>query len=132
MPRDAVAYVSLGNDAVTDIPAGTVINTTNGAIIAVPRVAAPGAADTIDRLFLYITNTAGVDKTVTVKAGTGTAVSVRGGTGDLAVTCKTATGGCLIGPLDANRFAQADGSVWVDYQAGLTGACKAFMWPSRW
>lgn len=132
MPRDAVAYVSLANDNVTDIPAGTTINTTNGAIIAVPRASSPGAADSINQLFLYVTNTAGSDKTVTVKAGTGTAASARGGSGDLAVTCKTATGGCLIGPLDANRFAQADGSVWVDYASGLTGALTAFMLPSRW
>jgi hypothetical protein len=132
MTRDAVAYVSLANNNVTDIPTGTTINTTNGAIIAVPRASTPGASDLIDHMFLYVTNTAGSDKTVTVKAGTGTAPSTRGGTGDLAVTCKTATGGCLIGPLDADRFAQADGSVWVDYASGLTGALTAFMWPSRW
>jgi predicted RecA/RadA family phage recombinase len=131
MARDAVAYVSLVNDNVTDIPAGTAVNTTNGAIIAVPRVTTPGAADSIDRMLLYVTNTAGSDKTVTVKAGVGTTASARGGTGDLAVTCKTATGGCLIGPLDSNRFAQADGSVWVDYASGLTGALTAFMLPSR-
>lgn len=132
MARDAVAYVSLANDNVTDIPTGTTINTTNGAIVAVPRTSSPGSADSIDRLFLYVTNTAGSDKTVTVKGGVGSTVSARGGSGDLAVTCKTATGGCLIGPLDANRFAQADGSVWVDYQTGLTGALTAFMWPARW
>lgn len=132
MPRDAVTYVILSNDNVTDIPTGTTINTTNGANIAVPKASSPGATDSIDRMFLYVTNTAGSDKTVTVKAGTGTGVSVRGGTGDLAVTCKTATGGCLIGPLDANRFAQADGSVNVDFASGLTGAITAFMWPTRW
>jgi predicted RecA/RadA family phage recombinase len=132
MARDAVAYTILGNNAVTDIPAGTAVNTTNGAIIAVPKVSTPGASDAIDHMFLYVTNTAGSDKTVTVKAGTGSNPATRGGTGDLAVTCKTATGGCLIGPLDANRFSQADGSIYVDYQSGLTGALTAFMWPSRW
>ncbi len=137
MTRTAVTTTSLTGNGGLDIPAGTTINSTlvtNGVNIPLSSGAIPSAGTARD-LFLYVTNTAGADKTVTVKAGVGGGATAgpafRSGIGDLAVTCKTATGGCIIGPLESARFAQLDGSINVDLGSGLTGALTAFLVPKN-
>ena len=137
MTRTAVTPTVLTGNGSIDIPAGTTIN--SGLVSAGVNIplasgaipSAPGARDT----FLYVTNTAGADKTVTVKAGVGggstAGPAFRSGLGDLAVTCKTATGGCIIGPLESARFAQLDGSINVDLGSGLTGALTVFQVPKN-
>lgn len=127
MPRDAVALTTLTQNGGTLAPAGVTITPANGA-----NIAAPTAPSSDNSLFLYITNTAGADKVVTIKAGVSTAPSTRGGTGDLAFTVTTAAGAALIGPLETNRFAQTDGTINVDFASGLTGKITAYISPTRW
>lgn len=137
MARTSVTPTALTGNGGIDIPAGTTINSTlvtNG--VNIPLVtetvpSGPAARDT----FLYITNTAGADKTVTVRAGVGGGATAgpafRSGLGDLAVTCHTASGGCIIGPLESARFAQLDGSINLDFGTGLTGVLTVFQVPKN-
>jgi len=130
MARDALARTVLTQNGKTNLATGLAINPTNGAVVA----AAVGP-DTSNTLFLYVTNTAGADKTVTVKSGPNGgagAATYRGGSGDLTVTVTTASGGAIIGPLEATRFEQANGVINVDFQTGLTGAIWAYAFPERW
>jgi hypothetical protein len=131
MPRTAITLTDMTQNAGIDIPVGAAIDQGNGMTIAIPG-ADTTASISLNQLFLLVQTTNGSDKTVTVKAGVSTSPSTRGGTGDLVVTAHAASGGALIGPLEKNRFAQTDGSVNIDFAAGITGMISAFMWPTRW
>lgn len=130
--RTEVVYESLIENDGLDLAGGTTIDATNKHCITIPRVTTPGAADSADRLFVLILTTTTTDKTMTVKAGPSTDPSFRGGTGDLVVHVTAQAGGALIGPLEATRFMQADGTIHLDPQAGMTGVIFAYMWPERW
>lgn len=137
MARTSVTPINLTGNGSIDIPAGTTIDSTlvtNGVNIPITSTGLPAGPQLRD-LFLYITNTAGADKTVTVRAGVGGGATAgpafRSGMGDLAVTCHTASGGCLVGPLESARFAQLDGSLNVNFGTGLTGVFTAFLMPTR-
>src|SRR5579875_271117 len=129
--RTSVTPTTLTGNGGVDIPAGTTINSTlvtNGVNIPLASSAIPSAPQARD-LFLYITNTAGADKNVIIRAGVGGGATpgqaFRSGLGDLTVICHTASGGCLIGPLESARFAQLDNSINVDFGTGLTGVFTA-------
>ena len=100
--------------------------------IPVPKVSSPGASDSIDQLILYVVNGDSADKTVTVRSASGSPTGWRGGSGDLAVTVSHTAGGGIIGPLDSVRFAQADGSVNVDFSDATSTTIVAYMLPTRW
>src|SRR5664280_2560434 len=114
MPRDAVGVTALTTNAANTNPAGTTINTTNGASI--------GQYDPT-RTVIRITNTAGAEKTVTIKAGTNPP-AVRKGISDLTVQVPATTGDILLA-IEPSRFEQADGTISVDYEAGHTGKISA-------
>src|SRR5579875_1062060 len=131
MARTSVTPTALSANGGIDIPAGTTINSTlvtNGVNIPITTNTIPAPSNE-DRLFLYVTNTAGSDKNVIVRAGVGggstPGQAFRSGLGDLTVVCHTASGGCLIGPLESARFAQLDNSINVDFGTGLTGVFTA-------
>lgn len=131
MARTNVPLSTLSWNGVIDIPVGTNVDVTNGMNIAFPSTAIPAAPQAND-VFLYVTNTAGSDKTVTIRNGVGggaTAGAAFRAQGDLVVTAHTASGGGVIGPLETARFAQLDGSINVDFGAGLTGKITAFIRP---
>lgn len=132
MARTALSYTILNPNGVRNLPTPTNADASNGMIIAVPKASSPGATDACDRLFLYVANGDSSDKTVTVKGGVSTNPSTRGGSGDLATTISHTAGGGIIGPLETNRFAQADGSIWVDFSDGTSTTIVAYMWPTRW
>jgi hypothetical protein len=132
MARTTLSYTILGQNGVVNLPSATNADAANGMNIPVPKVSSPGAADSINQLLLYIANGDSSDKTVTVRGATGSPVGGRGGTGDLAVTISHTAGGGWIGPLDATRFAQADGSVNVDFSAATSTTITAYMIPARW
>lgn len=137
MVRTDVPYTLLKQNDLVDYPAGTPLDPVSQHVIVMPRVALPGPDDCANQLILFVTNTdvgpPAVDHTITVKAGVATASSYRGGTGDLTVTISGTLGGAFIGPLEDVRFAQADGSVYVDVEAAwVAGAIWAYMLPNRW
>ena len=117
MPRDAVAVTALASGAATTTPAGVAIAPANGA-----NVAQSDASLTVVR----VTNSAGAAKNVTVKAGA-KPPAVRSGIGDLVVA--VAAGADKMLCLESARFAQADGSINVDFEAGMTGTISAVSIP---
>ena len=113
--------------------AGTAIDATNGMNIAIPTNAIPAGGD-CDELVLYVQNTTGSTKTVTVRAGVGgganPGAAFRSGLGDLTTGNLTATTGtAFIGPFDPARFLQADGSINVDFASSMTGTIWALLKP---
>lgn len=66
---------------------------------------------------------------ITIKAGVYPPAE-DAGLGDLQFTVTTTAFWTLCGPFDASRFLQADGSIWVDTDAGATGAMFAFEHPA--
>lgn len=119
MARDAVTVTTLASGVASTTPAGTAINTTNGAIIA-------GAGDT-SRLLIRITNTNGTNRVATIKAGVNPP-AIRQGIGDLAITVPATTGDVSL-VVESARFVQADGSLWADFAASMAGIISATRLP---
>lgn len=116
MPRDAIAITDATPNGGVTQPAGTAIAPANGGTIA-------NAGDTA-RLLIRVTNTNGTQRTVTVKAG----VHLRKGIGDLAVIVPATTGDKLL-VVESARFKQADGSIWLDYEASMAGIVSVVRMP---
>src|SRR5215472_8717105 len=120
--------------------AGTAIDAANGMNIALASSAIPSRPGA-DRLILYVQNTRASTKTVTVRAGAGVAApsnfgygypvpSQEQGLGDLVTGNLTAsTGTAFVGPFDAARFIQTDGSINVDFASSMTGTIWAVLLP---
>src|SRR4051812_6802752 len=70
-----------------------------------------------ERLLIRVANTEGSTNTVTVKAGA-TPPALRAGGGDLVVTVAATTGVQFIGPLESDKYLQADGSLSIDLESG--------------
>lgn len=119
MPRDAVAVTSLALNASVDQPAGTAINPTNGASIAVGGDASG--------VIVRINNThATLAKIATVKAGVKPPAELAS-RGDLAESIALTGTEYLV--LEGGRFVQADGTIWIDFEAAMTGTVMAFRLP---
>lgn len=118
MARDAIAITALSLDGGTDEPAGTTIVVANGG-----NVAAGGDSR---GLVLRVDNTTASEKDVTIKAGA--APAVRRGLGDLTVAIAASTVSYIT--LETARFAQADGSIDVDFEAAMTGTVSALRLPA--
>src|SRR5258708_1090873 len=112
---------------------GTSVDQANGMNVVLASGAMPSALGS-EGLFLYVTNTAGTTQTVIVRKGVGGALTpappMRSGiadytTGNLSAT----TGTAFIGPFDPMRFAQADGSLNIDFSSGFTGKIWAVLLP---
>jgi hypothetical protein len=119
MPRDAVAVTALTKNAKTNQPAGTAIAPANGANI-------PVTGDTRD-LLVRVTNTFAGAKNVAFKAGA-SPPALHAGVGDLVLSVPASTGDILV-PIESARFAQADGSINVDFETGMTGIISAVRVP---
>lgn len=113
--------------------AGTAIDVTNGMYIDLSSTAVPAANGSED-LFLYVTNTAGSTKTVTVRAGVGggatPGAAIRSGLGDFVTgNLSATTGSAFIGPLDSSRFIQTNDRIYLDFASGMTGSIWALLIP---
>lgn len=133
MARTNLPLTTLAPNSSIAGPAGTNVDVTNGMTIALPSTAIPASPDS-DTLFLVVNNTAAAAKAVTVRAGVGGGATpgpaFRSGIGDLAVSVG-AGATRWIGPLESARFAQLDGSINVDFEAGTTGTIIAAILPVR-
>lgn len=110
VPRALVANSNLiGTSGATTIDATLV---TNG-------VSVTGAIP--EQTLIRVTNTEGSTNTVTVQSGA-VPPALAGGLGDLVVTVAATTGVQYIGPFESGRFMQADGSLWLDFESGMTGS----------
>lgn len=116
MPRTAVvprALVANGNLI------GTSGATTIDATLVTNGVSVTGAIP--EQTVIRVTNTEGSTNTVTVQSGA-VPPALAGGLGDLVVTVAATTGVQYIGPLESGRFMQSDGSLWLDFESGMTGS----------
>src|SRR5581483_343518 len=104
-------------------PAGTAVDPTNGHIISVAPL--PAGAQ-LEELHIESNSTFAGAKTFTFKAGANPP-ALSAGQGDLVVSLNAVVG--HVGPFSSSRFAQKDGSIWIDVQAGATGTIKAFHVP---
>ena len=140
MARTALTPVALDPKNPTLNNAGTSVDATNGMNIPLASSAIPSKPGA-DRLVIWVLNTTASTKTVTIRAGAGVAApsgfgyaypvpSQEQGLGDLTTGNLTATtGSAMIGPFDAARFIQPDGSINVDFASGMTGTIWAFLLP---
>ena len=100
-------------------PAGTAIDQANGMNIVLASGAFPRAG-TPRWLTLVVHMTAAGAHSVIVRGGISPVPAFRGTLGDLTIA-ETGVQDVYIGPLEAARYAQADGSINVDFTAGSTG-----------
>lgn len=124
MARTAVTPVAITlNSSGVNVASGTVstaLDPTNGHIIA---------TNGIHRKYLiHVKNTTGSGKTVTFKAGVQPPAFLNG-QGDLVSASIAATTGEAMFIIDSARFAQADGSIWMDVAAAATGSVAVYALP---
>lgn len=123
MPRTAVvprALVMNGNLI------GTSGSTTIDATLVTNGVSVTAA--TPEQMVIRVTNTEGSTNVVTIAAGAYPPAWAKG-FGALAVTLAATTGVQFIGPLESARFLQADGTIWIDFETGMTGAIDVLTVP---
>jgi hypothetical protein len=110
-------------------PAGTAVDQANGMNIAIQAAALdliPANPDATN-LVVRVNNTGASPFNFIVRAGV-MPPSMRQLLGDLTVSITNATTK-WVGPFDAGRHAQVDGSINVDFGAGFTGTITAFLVP---
>ena len=123
MARTAIVPTELvGNSNIADV-AGTNVDPANGHIIS---VASSPAGAQLEELHIEINSTFAGAKTFTFKAGANPP-ALSAGQGDLVVSLNAGVG--HVGPFSSSRFAQKDGSLWIDVAAAATGTIKAFHVP---
>jgi hypothetical protein len=81
-----------------------------------------------EKLVIRVANTEGSTNTVTIKAGANPP-ALRAAQGDLVVTVAATTGVEYIGPLESDKYLQADGSLSIDLETGMTGSLDALYMP---
>ena len=81
-----------------------------------------------ERTIIRVTNTEGSTNVVTVRAGD-SPPALAANLGDLAVTVAATTGVQYLGPFESGRFVQADGSMEIDFETGMTGAIDVLQLP---
>lgn len=115
--------------------AGTAVDVANGMNIQLSSTSLPasGGADT---LVLYVQNTTASTQTVTVRKGVGGGATpgpaFESGKGDFVTgNLNASSGTAFIGPFEIARFAQLDGSINIDFSAGMTGNIWAVLLPKR-
>lgn len=119
MARDAVVVTALAlNAGVAEIE-GVAINTTNGATIA--------AGGDTSRLVIWVYNSESAEKDVTVVAPTTHAEAVTSGQDDLVVAIAAA--GTAFITVESARFSNADGTIYLNYESGMTGFAAAYRLP---
>lgn len=122
MPRTALTVTTLtANAGVADVlaSAGVAIDATNSHVLTTTKP--------LDSYIIRVNNTTAGTKVATIKKG-GNPPADASGVGDLAISC---TNGQVkfIGPLESARFIQADGTLNIDIEAGMTGFIQVFQIP---
>ena len=124
MTRDLITpVIGVENGQIAE-GAGTAINTTNGGNVVLPT----GAVGNTDRLVLRIDNTTVSAKNVTIRAGV-YPPAFRSSMGDLVLQVALSAKAYFF--IESARFIQADGSVNLDYESGMTGTVFALITPNE-
>jgi hypothetical protein len=121
VPRTAVVAQPLSRTAKVVQGAGTTIDptlVTNGVVISgVP----------LEELIVRVTNTFAGAKVITVRKGANPP-ALSAGQGDMTGS-QAQNEVAHYGPLEGARFSQANGDLYVDFEAGTTGTIWAFRVP---
>lgn len=118
MARDTVTVQKLTKNGAT-ISTGQTINPSNGIIVP--------ASGLTRNLIVEVRNTNGTIGTVTVKAGTNPP-AFQAGYGDMTFTVPATTGARIMF-IEAARYAQDNGEVWLDFSANMAGTVFAYRLP---
>jgi hypothetical protein len=113
--------IELAQDDGIDGKAATVLTSVAGLVAAGTQFLPLKDAKDI----IHVKNTYGGILNITVKAGVGP----RRGIGDLVVPVAATSGEQIIGPLESSRFKQADGYVYIDFDAAFTGLIGVYRLP---
>ena len=116
MARDAVTLVQLVENGSVASGAGTAIAPANGAVVAAKGLAG-------EHLILRVINTFAGAKNLTIKAGV-KPPALRADLGDLVIAM--AQNDDLLIKVESARFAQANGDIWLDFEAAMTGTVRAY------
>ncbi len=123
MADTTVHVTTLSKNAVTANPTGTAIVHANDHVITPTKP--------IRDIFIRIKHTTHGAKTATIVAGD-TPPALAAGQGDLEVALGDATSGDIeyfVGPLEAARFLQKNGTIVVKFASSTTGNIEAFQLP---
>ena len=118
MARGSVTVTSIPLETATDRPAGLTVVQANGATI-------PASGDT-RKLLIEFNQTDATARVATILKGAGSQ-AVRAGLGNLAVTCAQNAPEYVV--IESARFAQADGSISIDFAASWAGTVRAYRLP---
>lgn len=114
MARDAVTVTEMSRDTAVEEETGVTISATNGAAVAVGHT---------QDLILSIRNTTAAEKDLTIKAGYG----LQSALGDLVIPLAAETSYLIA--VEGSRFVQEDGSLYLDFEASMTGTVCAYRTP---
>lgn len=106
-------------------PSATAVDPVNGMNIVLASGAIPSAPTAWDLILVFANTFAGA-KSIIVRAGSNPP-AFRQSKGDLTITNTTQTS--YVGPLEPARFAQADGSINIDFTSATTGTVLALLRP---
>jgi hypothetical protein len=123
MARTAITPVALvknGGVAAGAAEAATAVDQANGMTIANANP---------EKLMLRVTNTAGAQHGIIIRAGDSIYPAWNSGQGDLNVQVAATTGVEYVGPLTSARFLQSDGSLHIDFEASFAGKILAVILP---
>lgn len=101
----------------------TAIDVANGMNVQTLSESIPAKGEAQD-VILIVANTYTAAENVIVRAGAGPVPAFRASLGDLTVSVP-ASSTMILGPFETARFAQSDGSLNVDFGAGMTGTIEA-------
>jgi hypothetical protein len=135
MARTVITPVALGRDAGVNLTAGVTPDATNGNIIPGPvggyhlSILVYNADSSNHSLYIRASGYAGA-ATGSANASYATAQYqpfAQASVGDLTVTCAHTTGGyTVVESLSTDRYAQSDGSLWLDWSASTS--MTVFVW----
>lgn len=123
MANTTVHVTTLTKNATTANPTGTAIEHANTHVITPTKP--------LRDIIIRIAHTTASAKSATIKAGDHPP-ALAAGQGDLSVTLADATAGTIeyfVGPLEAARFLQDDGTIQVEFDENTTGFVEAFQLP---
>lgn len=115
MARDAIKIIS-ASPAGVELTAQTVVSATNGAKVA---------AGVDGKVVLVIASATGEEVNATLKAGVGQ----NSGIGDLVLPVVAGAKTFIVGPFESERFEQADGNFYIDFETGDVGTIAAIVVP---
>jgi hypothetical protein len=107
-------------------PATTAIDQVNGMTVAFTNTAIPSGSTMWDLVIVFLNTFAGA-KSIIIRAGASNPPAFRKDKGDLTISNAGTSVTTYISGLEPARYAQADGSLSIDFTASVTGTVVALL-----